>query len=94
MSEFIQVLHNGNKHCLTISTVGARENEVFIFDRLNESVSQSVKRHIAALLSTTAKSIRLNFISVQKQLGGCDWGLFAIAFATSLASGHIPAHYV
>ena len=93
-SEFTQVLHNGSDHWLTISTVGAREAEVFVFDSLYKSVSQSVKNQIAALLSTTAKSIQLNFISVQKQLGGCDCGLFALAYATSLVTGHNPARHV
>ena len=36
----------------------------------------------------------LNFVSVQKQSGGCDCGLFTLAFATTLVSGHNPGHYV
>ena len=58
------------------------------------SVSQSVKNQIAAILATTSKRIQVNFVSVQKQSGGCDCGLFTLAFATTLVSGHNPGHYV
>ena len=36
------------------------------------------------------KEIKLKMINVQKQLGGCDCGLFAIAIATTLAVGNQP----
>ena len=88
------MLHNGSDHWLTISTIGARQDEVFIFDSLYCSVSQSVKNQIAAILATTSKRIQLNFVSVQQQSGGCDCGLFTLAFATTLVSGHNPGHYV
>ena len=88
------MLHNGSDHWLTISTIGAWQDEVFIFDSLYCSVSQSVKNQIAAILATTSKRIQLNFVSVQKQSGGCDCGLFTLAFATTLVSGHNPGHYV
>ena len=88
------IKYNGSDHWLTISTIGARQDEVFIFDSLYCSVSQSVKNQIAAILATTSKRIQLNFVSVQKQSGGCDCGLFTLAFATTLVSGHNPGHYV
>ena len=80
-NDLVQVLHNGSDHWLTISTIGARQDEVFIFDSLYCSVSQSIKNQIAAILATTSKRIQLNFVSVQKQSGGCDCGLFTLAFA-------------
>ena len=89
-NDLVQVLHNGSDHWLTISTIGARQDELFIFDSLYCSVSQSVKNQIAAILATTSKRIQLNFVSVQKKSGGCDCGLFTLAFATTLVSGHNP----
>jgi len=41
-----------------------------------------VKHQIAALLATRSKTIKLSFVDVQKQSGGYDCGLFALAFAT------------
>ena len=89
-SAFVQIVHNGTNHWLTISTIGAKEAEVFIYDSLYCSVSNAVKNQIAALLSTPSKEISLKFVSVQKQQGGCDCGLFAIAFATALVTGQNP----
>ena len=50
-NEFTQVLHNGHGHWMTISTVGAREAEVLVYDSLYPSVSSCVKRQVAALLN-------------------------------------------
>ena len=52
--EFIQVLHNG--YWLTISTIGAATDEVFVFDSMYASVSTKVKHQIAALLATQRPS--------------------------------------
>ena len=81
--EFIQVLHNGHDHWLTISTIGAAKDEVFVFDSMYASVSTKVKHQIAALLATQSKTIKLSFIDVRKQSAGYDCGLLALAFATA-----------
>ena len=51
-----------------------------------------VQSHLAALLATKEKEIKLKFVDVQKQSGGYDCGLFAIAFATSLVYGVQPGN--
>ena len=53
------------------------------------SVSTKMKHQIAALLATRSKTIKLSFVDVQKQSGGYDCGLFALAFAT-LVNGINP----
>ena len=90
--EFIQVLHNGYDHWLTISTVEAAKDEVFVFDSTYASVSTKVKCQIPALLATRSKTIKLSFIDVQKQSGDC--GLFALAFATVLLNSISPGRYL
>ena len=92
--EFIQVLHNGHDHWLTISTIGAAKDEVFVFDSMYASVSTKVKHQIAALLATQTKAIKLSFVDVQKQSGGYDCGLFALAFATALVNGINPGRFL
>ena len=93
--DFIQILHNGCGHWLTISTIGAKDDaEVCIYDSMYPSVSTIVKSQIAALLPTKNKEIKLRFMDVQKQCGGYDCGVFVIAFATALAHGINPGKYL
>ena len=82
--EFIQVLHNGQDHWLTISTIGTAEDEVFVFDSMYASVSTKMKHQIVTLLATQTKTIKLSFVDVQKQSGGYNCGLFALVFAILL----------
>ena len=49
-----------------------------------------VKRQIAAIMHRPEEKIIVNVMDVEKQAGGCDCGLFAIAFATALANGKQP----
>ena len=50
--EFVQVLHNGRKHWLTISTIGTKHPIVHVYDSMYASASTTV----AALLYTTFPS--------------------------------------
>ena len=93
-SEFVQILHNGHDHWITISTFGADEGEVFVYDSLYCSVSSSVKAQIACLLATKKEKIELKFIDVQMQSGKYDCGLFAVAFATALVHGQQPGKFM
>ena len=49
------------------------------------------KAQIAAIMFVKKANIFLAFVSVQKQYGHSDCGVFVIAFATSLCAGHSPA---
>ena len=92
--EFVQILHDGHGHWLTISTVGAEDGaEVYVYDSMHPSVGTFTKKEIASILCTEKQKIQLKFMDVQMQAGGCDCGLFAVAFATSLASGIPPGKY-
>ena len=72
--EFVQILFNGRNHWLVISTVGAvDDSEVFVYDSVHVCVNQTIKNQIAALLATKRKEIKLKFMDVQIQSGGCDW---------------------
>ena len=93
-SEFSQVLHNGHGHWITITTIGAQEGEVLVYDSLYPSVSSCVKRQIAALLATDHDKITLKHMDVQMQSGTYDCGLFAIAFATTLVHGELPGRFL
>ena len=81
-SEFVQVIHNGRGHWLTISTIGTSHPDVHVYNSMYPSAGSLVKAQTAALLHTESPAIRLQFMNVQMQAGGYDCGLFAVAFAT------------
>ena len=92
-SEFVQVIHNGRGHWLTISTIRTSRPDIHVYDSMYPSAGTFVKAQIAALLHTESPAIRLQFMNVQMQAGGYDCGLFAVAFATALAFGEPPGQY-
>ena len=74
--EFVQILHNGHGHWLTVTNIGAQgAAEVLVYDSLYASISTSVQKQIAALLHTSNKEITVNIMEIQTQAGTCDCGL-------------------
>ena len=91
-SEFVQLIHNGHNHWITVSNIGAEPHTVFVYDSSrHQCVNSDVKNQIAALVFSSEKEITLQYVAVQQQLGSYDCGLFALAFATSLVHGCDPA---
>lgn len=88
--EFIQILHDGIGHWLTISSVGCHGAEIEVYDSRYPSIGACIRKQIAALLSSHEEKIIVKMMDVQMQAGGCDCGLFAIAFATALTCGIQP----
>ena len=89
--EYVQVIHNGFGHWLTITNIGAESDaEVMVYDSLYPSIGTFVQRQIAALLHTEQKKIKVNTTNMQIQPGNCDCGLFALTTATSPINGTLP----
>ena len=88
--EFIQVLHNGHDHWVTVSTIGCKAGEINAFDSLPPALTSSKMNQIAALLATPKDAIKVKYIDTQMQSGSSDCGIFAVAFATALANGEAP----
>ena len=61
--EFIQVLHTGRGHWVTISTIGCSIAEVDIFDSTPPANSSSLQNQIASLLCTKRKNISLRYFN-------------------------------
>ena len=91
--EFIQILHCNSGHWLTISTIGCKPSEVFVYDSLYSGASECVQYQIATLLASPSNHITLKFVDVQMQAGTYDCGVFAVAFATALVLGYNPGQY-
>ena len=68
--EFIQIVHNGHGHWLTISTIGSKKGEVFVYDSMYPCVSDIVNRQIAALLATKEKEIKSSSLMCRSRVGG------------------------
>ena len=97
--EFIQILHTGNNHWVTISTIGAEPSEAFIYDSKYVYLfmiayfpvpQDSSKRKLAALLYENKSSMTLKFVKVALQTNGSDCSIYAITFATALCLGQSP----
>ena len=85
--EFVQVLHSGGSHLLTVSTIGC---PVKVYDSLYSELPTQTKEQICALLASQEPVIEIIYVTVQSQRNGCDCGLFALAYATAVCSGQNP----
>ena len=83
-SEFIQILHNGKNHWLTIPTIGLPASTVNVYDSLYQSLSQCTIDQICAVMFSTNDAVDVRFIDVEQQTNNSDCGVYAIAYATSL----------
>ena len=67
---FIQIVHDGFGHWLTISTIEATSStEVFIYDSMYASMSTNVKQQIAAIMARPEEKITVKMMDAQKQAG-------------------------
>ena len=89
--KFIQILHEPQGHWLTISIIGAKNSEIFMYNSLYSSCSSNVQKQIACLLKAERPNIELN---VYMQSRGSDCGAFAIAHATTLCLEKLPVKFV
>ena len=76
--------------CSAGSTIGCREAEINIYDSLPPATTPHLRNQIAALLATPKTAIKMSYMDTQMQSGTQDCGIFAIAFAVSLANGEQP----
>ena len=84
-NEFVQVILSCGDHWIAVSTVGCKPSTLKVCDK------RSLKL-VADLMQT--KSLTVEFVDVQKQKGGSDCGLFALAFIASICNGQDPTKLV
>lgn len=91
-SKFVQVVNISNQHWIAASNLFCSPGVVEIYDSLpNYSFNSStLKEQVATVLKTEEKSFQLHHVDVQRQSGGADCALFAIAFIVTLALGEDP----
>ena len=72
--EFVQVLHDGQAHWVTISTIGCQQAEVDVFDSLfieTKELSKELQSQIAALLHTDQDVITVRYVIIHICLSLC-----------------------
>ena len=93
--KFIQILHVDGNHWILVSNNIKMDGKiatdsVCIYDSLKVSISLDTKKQICSLLQPQEMQLTLDLMNVQHQTNLSDCGLFAIAFATELASQQSP----
>jgi len=79
----LQIVHARGNHWITASTIFASPGCINVYDSLYDEVDSASRKVILDLFGDGNSHI--NMTRVQKQHGTNDCGLFAIAFAVSLA---------
>ena len=95
--DMVQILHRGSLssgHWFTISTLNCPEGTVNVFDSMYTDLDQESKSQILSILKHDGKNVTFHVVPVQRQVGGTECGLFAIAFAVSLSFGLNPAKLI
>ena len=81
---FIQILHNGEDHWFTISTLGLPSGHVHFYDSLYNTCTDHGIETICSILYTPTNEVHLHFMDVDKQTNHSDCGLYAIVYAIDL----------
>ena len=83
----IQIIFTRNCHWLVASNAFSGDDEVIVYDSLFTNVTKDT----FSLITRLFKRGNISVLQPQKQNGTDDGGLYALAFATSLAYGHDPS---
>lgn len=89
----LQIVHCKERHhWITVTTIGCDEGIVKVFDSVYCTLDDSSTTIILNMFQNKTKQpLKIKVIRPQKQIGEKDCGMFAIAFATSLAFDHKAA---
>ena len=79
----LQILHDRGNHWLVASNIGCPENTINLYDSAFSNVSDGTWKVIQNLFQAT-NSTAIKMVDMQKQTGGNDCGLFAIAVTVTL----------
>ena len=91
--QFVQILFRGPINLGHWICVWYNGDVLHIFDSLNEGLQDDHKKYISRLFSNSDMlNIVYEIVQIQKQPYNC--GLFAIAFATSIAFGICPCNVI
>ena len=87
--EFVQIVNVRNNHWCVVSSVGC-EGVVNVYDSLYSSVSKDTVSLVASMVHSSASSLVVRTMNVEKQKNGSDCGVLSIAYAFDICSGFDP----
>ena len=92
IDDSVQIVHCSTRHhWITVSTNNCKEGEVRVFDSVFTNCDKETEAVIYSLYQRDTENIRIIMSRCQKQIGGKDCGLFAIAFAVALVFNKCPS---
>lgn len=87
---YIQIFHVNNNHWLTASNINAPRNTINIYDSAMTLPTTDTLNLLARHHHSEARQITYQMMNVDKQPNSYDCGVYAIAFAKTLASSQDP----
>ena len=90
----LQILHVNGNHWITVSTSVCNGTDISVLDSKYLSLTKTTITLLSKLVRSMHKTFTVQIGNTIKQSGDNDCGLFASAYATSLAFGHDPCSFV
>ncbi|CAM1331910.1 SPP1 (predicted) [Pycnogonum litorale] len=90
--EFIQFFNMENTHWITVSNVNSHFGEVNIYDSLTSTLKRDAVSEICGFVKSKTNTLKLNFKNVDQQTDASSCGIYAVAFAVTLATGRDPVN--
>lgn len=90
--DFVQIINLSRQHWVCVSNISCPPGIVDVYDSIlaYSTGSVALRKQVAAIMKTQDCSFELRFVDVQRQSGGSDCALFAIANAVLLCAGQDP----
>lgn len=86
----LQIIHSQGNHWIVVSSIDCDGGVVNVYDSMYSELDPDTEKVVFNLFGT----VKLNFVNVQKQKGGSDCGLFAIAISTAISNGLNPSRII
>ena len=86
---YIQVMHTGQDHWVTVEIIG--EDEVRVFDSIFLKPTYYVVKQVASVMESRSLKVKMLLEKVQFQKNAVDCGVYAIAYMTDLCHGVDPS---
>ena len=82
---FVQILHDGNIHWVTVSTINCDYGEIYLLDSMfRGKINNHIRRQVCAIIHCNLDKIKVAALPVHQQSNGVDCGVYAIAFVQYL----------
>ena len=93
--KFIQLIHSNENHWVCVSNIGCKSQVLKVYDSARTGdLSINALESIAAIIQSPKRNIYLQFPEVQQQTDSYSCGLFALAYACTLAEGNDPCRAI